>query len=168
MEQYRRKEVEVETALGQAQGDYLAEGRRLTKGNQAVFRFKKVTKKEVEAQIRKVDNKESFGHDKISYGFLKKMLPCIAEEMKEIINLSLDIGKYPGRWKIARVKPMYKGSCCDRQAPKSYRPVALLSATSRIMESLLAKQLDIYQEENSLVHRGYMDSEGGGGQIPPC
>ena len=151
--QYMRKEVEVEAALGQAQGDYLAEGRRMTQGNKAVFRFKKVTKKEVEAQIRKVDNKESFGHDKISYGFLKKMSPWIAEEMKDIMNMSLDIGKYPRRWKIARVKPMYKGGGCDRQAPKSYRPVALLSATSRIMEALLARQLDAYQEEHGLVHK---------------
>ena len=29
--------------------------------------------REVEKHIKKFDNKESFGHDKISYGFLKKM-----------------------------------------------------------------------------------------------
>ena len=96
MEQYRRKEVEVEGALGKSQDDYLKEGRRLSHGNKKVFRFKKVTKKEVEEQIRKVDNKESFGRDKISYGFIKKMSPWIAEEMKEIMNMSLDIGKFPG------------------------------------------------------------------------
>ena len=154
LEQYKRKEVEVEAALGEANGDYLGEGRRLTCGNKAVFKFKKVTKQEVEAQIKKVKNKESFGHDKISYSFLKKMAPWISKEMKEIMNLSLEIGKYPGRWKIARVKPLYKGGGCDRQAPKSYRPVALLSAISRIMEALLAKQLDSYQEEHNLVHKG--------------
>ena len=47
MEQYRRKEVEVQAALGQAEGDYLAASRRLTIGNKAKFNFKKVTKKEV-------------------------------------------------------------------------------------------------------------------------
>ena len=73
LEQYRRKEGEVEAALGDAQGDYLAAGRRMSVGNKALFKFKKVTKQEVEAQIKKVDNKESFGHDKISYSFLKKM-----------------------------------------------------------------------------------------------
>ena len=154
LEQYRTKEIEVEAALGQVQGDYLAPGRMMTQGNKAVFSFKKVTKKEVEAQIQKVDNKESFGHDKLSYSFIKKMKPWIAEEMTQIMNLSLEVGKYPRRWKVARVKPMYKGGGCDRQAPKSYRPVALLSATSRIMEALLARQLDNYQEEHGLVHKG--------------
>ena len=43
VKQYRRKEVEVEAALGQVQGDYLAEGRQMTQGNKAVFRFKNLT-----------------------------------------------------------------------------------------------------------------------------
>ena len=66
------------------------------------------------------------------------------------MNMRLDIGKYPRKWKIARVKAMYKGGGCDRQASKSYRPVALLS---RIMEALLARQLDAYQEDHGLVHK---------------
>ena len=94
LNQYKRKEVEVEAALGEAKGDYLAAGRRMTLGNKTVFRFKKVTKKEVEAQIQKVDNKESFGHDKISYSFLKKMRPWISEEITQIMNLSLEVGHF--------------------------------------------------------------------------
>ena len=68
------------------------------------------------------------------------MMPWISEEITQIMNLSLEVGYFPERWKIARVKPMYKGGGSDRQAPKSYRPVALLSVTSRIMEALLARQ----------------------------
>ena len=105
-------------------------------------------------QIATVDNKESFGNDEISYGFLKKMSRWISREIAAIINLSLDVRSYPWSWKIARVKPLYKGDGCDRHDPKSYRPVALLSAMSRIMEALLAKQLDDYQERNNLVHPG--------------
>ena len=54
-------------ALGEAQGDYLAGGRKLTEGNAAVFTFRKVTRLEVEKKIQEVDNKESFGNDSISY-----------------------------------------------------------------------------------------------------
>ena len=132
----------------------MAASRKLTAGNKAVFTWKKVTKKEVEKKISQVDNKESFGEDKISYGFLKKMSRWISQELTEIINLSLEIKVYPAKWKIARVKPLFKGEDCDRTAPKSYRPVALLSAMSRIMEALMAKQLDRYQEEQGLVHQG--------------
>ena len=62
--------------------------------------------------------------------------------------------KYPKKLKIARVTPLYKGEGCNRQAPKSYWPVALLLGMSRIMEAVLAGQLDKYQEEQGLVHQG--------------
>ena len=73
LEQYKQKEWEVELALGEAGEDYLEAPRRMTRENKGVFNFRKVTQKEVEKQIKKVDNKESFRHDKISYGFVKKM-----------------------------------------------------------------------------------------------
>ena len=154
LKQYEKKEREVQNALGEARGDFLAAGRKLTAGNKAVFTWKKITKKDVEKKITEVDNKESFGEDQISYGFLKKMSRWISQELTEIINLSLETKVYPARWRIARVKPLFKGEGCDRTAPKSYRPVALLSAMSRIMEALMANQLDRYQEEHGLVHQG--------------
>ena len=154
LNQYKRKEEEVQESLGEASGNYLAAGRKLTAGNKAVFSFRKITKKDVEKQIQAVDNKESFGHDGISYGFLKKMSKWISEELTDIMNLSLETKHYPESWKVARVKPLFKGEGNDRQAPKAFRPVALLSGMSRIMEALLAKQLDQYQEDKGLVHQG--------------
>ena len=116
----------MEQALGPARGDFIEMSMRMTRQNKGIFNFKKVTQTEVKNQIKKVDNKESFGHDRISYGFLKKMSRWIVEEITQIINLSLELKKYPRSWKIARVKPHFKGEGCDRQAAKSFRPVALL------------------------------------------
>ena len=65
----------------------------MTKTNRAIFNFRKVTVKEVKQKIVDVDNKESFGHDKILYGFLKKMSKWIVTEVKDIINLSLEVKK---------------------------------------------------------------------------
>ena len=131
---YTRKESEVAEALGEATEDYLHASRRMKKSNQAVFNFGKVTVKEVKQKIKDVDNKESFGHNKVLYGFLKKMSKWVASEITGIINLSLDDKVYPRSWKIARVKPLYKGDGCDRYTPKFFRPVALLAAVSRITE----------------------------------
>ena len=78
----------------------------------------------------------------------------ISGEMTEIMNLSIEVKRYPNQWKVARVKPLFKGEGCDRHEPKSYRPVALLSSMSRIMEAILARQLDNYQEQNGLIHQG--------------
>ena len=60
----------------------------------------------------------------------------------------MEVKKYP------RVKPLHKGEGCDRHTLKSFRPVALLSAISRISEALLAKQLDDYEDSHGLIHRG--------------
>ena len=57
MKQYKKKEIEVKEALGEAKGDFLAAGRRITEGNEAVFNRKKVPKKEVEDKIAEVDNR---------------------------------------------------------------------------------------------------------------
>ena len=83
LEQYQRKEVEVQQSLGEPSGDYLAAGRRMTSGNKAVFTFSKVTKEQVEKQIQKVDNKESFGHDGISYGFQENEARCPSRRRPE-------------------------------------------------------------------------------------
>ena len=88
--QYRRKESEVAEAIGEEREDYLQESRKITKTKPAIFYFKKVTVKEVKQRIRDVDDKESFGHGKISYGFMKKMSKWVVKEITEIINLSLD------------------------------------------------------------------------------
>ena len=87
LDQYKMKEIEVEQALGRAQGNFLNMSRRMTKDNKGKFNFRKVTSSEVKEQIKSVDNKESFGHDQISYGFLKKMSTWIVPEITRIIIL---------------------------------------------------------------------------------
>ena len=89
IEQYRRKETEVNQSLGPAIHDYLEASRRMTKGNKAVFSFKRVTRNEVVKQIAAVKNKESFGNNEILYDYLKKMSRWISKEMAAIMNLSL-------------------------------------------------------------------------------
>ena len=91
IEQYRRKETEVNESLGPAKHDYLEAGRKLTKGNRAVFNFKRITREEVVKQITAVENKESFGNDEILYGYLKKMNKWMSKELASIMNLSIDV-----------------------------------------------------------------------------
>jgi hypothetical protein len=96
------------------------------------------------------------------------MMPWIAQEITEIINMSLEIGKFPKRWKIARVKPMYKGGGCERQAPKSYRPVALLSATSESWKEFLHGSLTTTKKSMGSFTRGCMGLGEEEEPIQPC
>ena len=50
-----------------------------------------------------------------------------------------------------------------KKVPKSYRPVALLAACARLMEALVAKQVDTYAETQGILHRnvhGYRKGRG--------
>ena len=105
-------------------------------------------------KIKSLPNKESFGYDEISYGILKKVRRWVEEEMTDIFNLSIRTGIFPKAWRIGKVKPLYKGQQADKTAPKSYRPVCLLSAASRVLEGMLASQIDKHAEGAGINHRG--------------
>ena len=150
--QYESKNEEVKNAIGQPNLDYLSRLRRLTAGSCGRFNFREVSEKEVREAIKKVDDKESFGVDLISYGCLKKLTDFVTPPLTKIINESIRIARYPRCWTTARVKPIWKGGDNPKSEAKSFRPVALLPACGRIMEGLLAKQVDNYAKERSLLH----------------
>ena len=109
VKQYEAKNEEVKKAIGQPATDYLDKVRRLTAGSCGKFNFKEVKEKDVREAIQKVDDKESFGVDLISYGCLKKLIDYVTKPLTEIINMSIRIAKYPRCWTTARVKPIWKG-----------------------------------------------------------
>ena len=163
VKQYMGKNLEVKQAIGKPSGDYLERVRRLTVGNCGKFTIEKVTEKQVRNMIRQVDKKGSFGIDLISYKDIKLLEKYVVKPLTELINLSIETGYYPRRWKTARVKPLWKGKGNDRNVPKSYRPVSLLAACARIMEALVARQVDEYAEMRGILHKnvhGYRKGRG--------
>ena len=161
--QYEAKEKEVEDAVGHPRYDFLTPVRLATTGNTIKFEFKELTEQQVSRQIEKVPNKESFGNDEISYGVLKRLSKRIVAELTRIFNMSLKLSTFPDEWKVGRIKPLYKGTPNERTSPKSYRPVCLLSAASRVLEGLLAEQMDKHAEQTGINHRsihGYRPGRG--------
>ena len=153
-DQYEKKENEVQKALGNATRDYLTRVREKTKNRKANFEIRPILEVEVMERINKCKNKESFGEDEICYKFIKKLKHFVVKELTGIFNHSIRIKRFPRRWKTSKIKPLYKGDNKNRKEPSSYRPVALLAALGRIMEALIAKQLDYFEETNNLIHEG--------------
>ena len=48
----------------------------------------------------------------------------------------------PTAWKEALVVPVFKGGC--RSSPSNYRPIALLSLVSKVMEKIVFKRLNAF------------------------
>lgn len=71
--------------------------------------------------------------------------PCIVE----IINQSLQTGVIPAFFKQAAVEPKLKKSNLDPANLKNYRPISKLPFLAKILEKVVAEQLNAFVDENS-------------------
>ena len=63
------------------------------------------------------------------------------------MNLSLTYNKFPTKWKIAKVIPLYKGKG-NKLDPKNYRPVAILPILSKVLERAMFRQMVGFMDSN--------------------
>ena len=68
-----------------------------------------------------------------------------------IINASLEEGKCPNFFKQAHVTPILKKSSLDKEVFKNYRPVSNLNFISKILERVVAVQLQTHLDEAGLM-----------------
>ena len=68
-----------------------------------------------------------------------------------IINASVEQGKYPIFFKQAHVTPILKKSSLDKEIFKNYRSVSNLNFISKILETVVAIQLQTHLDEAGLM-----------------
>ena len=69
----------------------------------------------------------------------------------QLFNLVFDSGILPEEWLIGHMIPVYKNKG-DKMNPKNYRPITLLSCLGKVFTSILNDRLNIFIEENKLLH----------------
>ena len=89
--------------------------------------------------------------DPIPTKLLKEAVPLINNCILTIINQSLTIGYVPHPFKVAVIKPLIKKPNLDISLLSNYRPISNLPFLSKILEKVVAKQLDDYLFENNLL-----------------
>ena len=94
--------------------------------------------------------KKSYGHDGISMRLLKFLLPAVIKPLTILINKSLATGIFPDKLKIAKVMPFFKKD--DITLIDNYRPVSLLTSTSKVFEKVVFTQLYEYFDKNNLLY----------------
>ena len=113
------------------------------------FALKNVSEKDVLTAIKKAKAKASTGFDGFSMKLLKSCKDVLATPLVFLINQSIEEGTFPTRWKSAVVTPLLKkGSSKDKS---NYRPVALLSSVSKIVESVVHDQIAHHVERHHLL-----------------
>ena len=78
-------------------------------------------------------------------------LDILITPITSIINTSLEQGKCPNFFKQAHVTPILKKSSLDKEVFKNYRPVSDLNFISKILERVVAIQLQTHLDETGLM-----------------
>ena len=90
------------------------------------------------------------GPDGIVARSIQEAAPTLVPILRCLFQRMLEDGAHPAAWRIARVLPIPKPAV-DPHLAKGYRPIALLSVLSKVMEGLVKDRLsDILERENRL------------------
>lgn len=93
----------------------------------------------------------------ICYLLLKKGGFFLASKLCDFFNRSMYTSTYPPSWKTVNITPVYKSG--DREICSNYRPIAITSCVSRIMERILAKKFLMFLRHKrffNLTQHGFL------------
>ena len=111
--------------------------------------FEQVTQIQVD-KIIKASASKSCHLDPLPTQLLKMVLPKLLPLITAIMNKSLENGIFPSSYKLALVCPLLKNQKLDPEICKSYRPVSNLAFLSKVLEKVVASQLNDHLSSNKL------------------
>ena len=107
--------------------------------------------------LSSLKNKTSTSVDQLDNFAVKLVADQVAAPLHHVISLSLMQQKFPTIWKYTKIVPLHKkGSQLKKE---NYRPVAILSPLSKILEKIIYEHIYDYFSRNKLFHpslHGYM------------
>ena len=106
-----------------------------------------------EADVREIITKSpcpSSLLDPLPSWLVKQQLDVLLPAITAIVNRSLAEGFVPESLKSAIVMPLLKKSNLDHNVLKTYRPVSNFTFISKVLERVVAKQLNEHMTQNDL------------------
>ncbi len=108
------------------------------------------TQAEIQKIISSLPSKSSSGHDNISNILLKGIGNSITYPLERIFNRSIIDGEFPQQMKLAEVVPLYKSK--EKYLTTNYRPVSLLTTTSKVLEKVMHNRLSCFLDQNQILY----------------
>ena len=112
--------------------------------------FESITTNKVYYLLRGLSRAKATGIDNISSKILKLAAPAISSSLTYIFNQAITLCTFPDECKMARVSPLHKNG--QKNLPGNYRPISVLPAVSKVMESILYDQLYDYLTKFQLLN----------------
>ena len=105
--------------------------------------------KEMKEAIKSLNNTNAAGVDNLNTRFIKMLRAPLLHVLTCICNRSFEQQKYPDLFKLARVTLLCKDTK-EKFNPVKYRPVSILSATSKVLEKVAINRVLSHMENNRL------------------
>ena len=129
----------------------LAKVKEIMKNKSCKLRLKHVSESKVKKILNSLSNSRSTGLDELDNFSVKVAADYIAKPLHHIVTLSSMQQKFPSSWKSSKVLPLHKKE--DKLERKNYRPVAILSPLSKVLEKIVYEHLYDYFTVNKLFHQ---------------
>lgn len=113
--------------------------------------FRQVTEAEL-IKIIKSSPIKSSSLDPIPTFLLHDCLDVLIKPITLFINTCLNYGVFPDQFKLALVSPLLKKPSLPKEELKNYRPVSNLNYISKLLERVVAGQLNCYLHDNNLIN----------------
>ena len=150
-EYYINKVREIRRNMPRQKKDPLETVRKIMANKNPTFSLSAISPDEVDKIIKNLKNSKSCGVDNLDTYILKLTRQHIVPSICHILNLSIQSRKFPTKWKVAKVVPLYKGKG-SKFDTKNYRPVAILPILSKVLERAMFKQVLSHMDDNKLFN----------------
>jgi hypothetical protein len=112
------------------------------------FRFSNIDMNELSNLMKNMKNKTS-GVNNLNVNVIMDSMDAIGDSFLDLINSSLRLGCVPERWKKSTVVPIQKIS--GTKKCEEFRPINILPAYEKILETAVKNQFIQYLEENNIL-----------------
>ena len=101
--------------------------------------------------LKSLSSSRSTGIDELDDFSVKLAAEYIAQPVHHIVSLSFMQNRFSANWKFSKVLPLHKK--LDPLDRKNYRPVAILSPLSKVLEKIVYEQIYNYFSSNQLLKK---------------
>ena len=114
------------------------------------LQLKYVSQSKVNKVLKSLSNSRSTGIDELDSLSVKQAEDLLTQPVHNIMTLSIMSCQFPKSWKYSKIIPLHKKE--DVLEKKNYRPVAILSPISKVLEKIVYEEIYLYFTKNSLFH----------------
>ena len=122
----------------------------IMRGKKCNLEMRHVTVKKVLKLLKGLSGSKSISIDELDNYSVKIAAEIIAGPLHHIVTLSLMQCQFPTSWKYSKVIPIHKKA--SKLEMNNYRPVAILSPLSKVLEKVAYEQIYGYFSKNSILH----------------